>query len=126
MLLSGGGGGWGNWREWGREWGDGFGNGLKGLLSTLGAIVAFAAAVFVVALWQPVLAYVVSFLRWILRLDGPGRSRGRSAQPPPLEGDDPDAEIGNLEQRIISKYGGEDDFFHSEDEEGGEGDDDDE
>jgi hypothetical protein len=83
---------------------------LLPLLPTLWAPVMFHVS------WAPVTGTYHVSCRMVFRLDGPNR---RAAAPPmPLpEDEDPNAELGSIEQSVISKYGGED-FFHSEDEAG--------
>ena len=87
---------------------------FKGLFSTLGAVLLFAAAISAVSLWKPLLASIAAFFRYVLRLDGPGARRGQ--QPPQPQLIDNASELGAAEQSAIGKYGGDDYFAPDSDE----------
>lgn len=86
---TGGAGGKGGFRGFGRGGGFGgfggdfssFGDGarrfFKGIASTAGALLMFVAVIAVFSLWQPMLAFVVSVVRTVLRLDARGAQRVR-------------------------------------------------
>lgn len=76
----GGGGGFGGFGDSFRDFGDNMWRFLKGLGSTLGAVLLFVGALVVMSLWQPIIAFCVATIRFVLRLDArsAGARRGRA------------------------------------------------
>ncbi|GAB4818278.1 hypothetical protein N2152v2_005324 [Parachlorella kessleri] len=100
----GGGGGSGGGFNF-QEWGDSFRRGLRSAWKTVGAVLLFGAALFVMTLWRPLLSLAVKALRYVLRLDGnPRVQQAASKQLPQLDLSKTEG-LGNVEESIISKYG---------------------
>lgn len=73
----GGGGGFGGFSGDFSSFGDGARRFFKGIASTAGALLMFVAVIAVFSLWQPMLSFVVSVVRMVLRLDARGAQRAR-------------------------------------------------
>lgn len=118
---SGGGGGGGSGGFSFNDFGDNFIKWFNSALRTIAAVIMFASAISLFYLWKPVSALVVTIIRKILRLDGNPRAQlaGHNHEVRPdfskKEG------LGNVEEAVISKYGGGDESSGDEyDSESGE------
>lgn len=104
----GGGGGGGGFNFNFGEFSDGFKKWWGNTLRAVAAVVFFFGFICLFYLWRPLLDLITKVVRFALRLDGNPRAQlaaGPAAQADLSKKDG----LGNVEESIISKYGGDDD-----------------
>ena len=120
----GGGGGDGGGFNFG-DFSDGFRKWLRSTLRALAATFLFLAAILTMYLWKPMLEFLTTVIRVLLRLDGNPRAQMSAQQLATPDFSKADG-LGNVEESVIAKWGAdandaiedddEDDVYDDEDE----------
>ena len=109
----GGGGGFGGFNF--GEWSDGFRKWLRNTFRAIASALLFLGFISLFYLWRPAIDLLTLIVRTVLRLDGNPRAQlaaGPAAQPDFTKKDG----LGNVEEAVMSKWGGEEAGESSEEE----------
>jgi hypothetical protein len=110
----GGGGGFGGGNMDFNEWGDKFLKWLKATLKAIGAALGFFTFIGMFYFWEPLLKFTVMLVRTVLRLDA--RKSQVSSGPQVTPDFSSKEELGNVEEAVISQWGGNEDVGFSDQE----------
>jgi len=94
------------------EWGDKFLKWIKATLKAIAAALGFFAFIGTFYFWEPLLKFTVMLVRKVLRLDA-HKSQVSSQVKPDFSSKE---ELGNVEEAVISQWGGNEDVGFSDQE----------